>query len=155
MRAAIYDLQDRAQLERYVQQSLILDINQAYELRHMCEPFAVVIAKVVNGRACNVPHPIVVGHARVSSSRKAMDRAIKGTVRDTQAHGVFVVAQMQLTLDGRKQRRIVVQLEHRVFGDLVWHAEVLANSLGLWEGPKELGGSEIRKTAFLPERWMM
>lgn len=152
----IHDLSTLDGLQRYVGQSLLADIKQAYNLRSALHAFAVVIATEVDGRKTTVPHPLVIGHPNMP--RGQLNESIKRTVHGTKATGCLLVQLHECQLKAGGQRRMItVQLEHREFGDSVWHATAKRSGLEGWVGPERTKDSlvQLKETAFLPERWMV
>lgn len=153
--ARTWNLGTREGVVGYISCAVIPDVQRAVQLHGHLRPFGIVFATVTSGGAAPRPTPLLIGHPGMDGS--AIKQAMQRAVVRTHAVGCAWVRQDCFTLRaGMQPTLVVLQVEHRAFPDLEWHANLASRKLAPFAGPYELAASEVTlsKTAFLPQRWM-
>lgn len=141
----------------YIEQILLPDVRKAIEMRRALQPIGVALATMQGTKPLPRPQVRVVGaHGMGLRNTK---RGLRQLSEKTKAAGAILV---QLTETTHKQgvgipaELVLVQLEHREFGDHVWHARLSGGALGPWVGPLALDAVDwnVTATKILPQRWM-
>ena len=144
----VYDLRDLAGITGYVQGILQKDIAAAFAKNGGINPFGVALGEVASGAKLKIPHPMIVGGGM---DKRACKRALRKMVLSSHASGA-IFCHMTHEPDA-----IVIQLEHRTLGDLVWTARIVADQLGEFteaEPVEKCNLEAVKPTTFMRERYM-
>jgi len=149
------DFKTRTGCSNYVETVVLPQVVRTISQTRKLPPLGIVFATLINGVAQDpVATPVNTPPRGGREIRRMMQRVVGSTC----AIGSIYVRQDEfVTQGGEDIDAVVVQLEHKTFGDLVWTASVRkGGSLGPWVGPVDLNKSPVRVSAlrFLANRWM-
>ncbi len=138
----------RAACEAYVQTEVLPAVRRTYERYSAIRPYGIVLGTRLQGTNTVVAtgKPITVGAPGLGA--RAIRRAIAQMAERTVALGAIYVA------SNEDETSVLVQLEHKAFGDLVWTAQVVARRLEPFLGPVAITQAGLKPTRFLAHRWM-
>lgn len=151
------DLTLQEGVETYITKILLPDVRRAFELRKTIQPFGVALATMQGNTHLARPRVVTVG-AHGAGLRNTK-RGLRQLCLKTRAVGAILVYLTETKPKegmGTERELVFVQLEHKEFGDNVWHARITDGKLGPWVGPLALDAVlwEVARTTFLPQRWM-
>lgn len=142
----------------YVERILCTDITRVFLMGRPLRPFGVAFATVQGDKP--LPRPqVVAAPTAPGAGLRNTKKALRQLAKHTRATGtVLVYAQPVERRTGTiNDDLVVVQMEHKEFGDQVWTAPLDAEGkIGEWSPRTMLDDAmhDIKKTAMLPGRWM-
>ena len=141
----------------YVERILCTDIKRLYGMGRKLVPFGVALGTLRNGTA--LPRPqVMVASTVPAPTLRVTKRATRLLAKNSKATGIILahLAHLEKCQSTREDDMVVVQLEHKEFGDLVWMALVSADGkLGEFSATSlEDASHDLKRTELLPGRWM-
>ncbi len=141
----------------YLQAMLLPDIRKAFVMRKTVQPFGVAFGTVQNG--LKLPRPQTMAVGQFGMGLRNTKRALRKLAQNAAATGAVLVHLAEFERKkgvGIGTELVLVQLEHRTFGDMAWTARIKDGKLEEWVGPLAPNDVEytIPRTTFLPGRWM-
>ncbi len=149
------DLATRSGVAAYIETELIPTVRDGWTRSESLQPFGVVFARRIDKKLLPTPQRVLVGEAdRSAAETRSM---IRKAVKKTCAEGAVYIrhAEWGFKLHNGQMSAVVVQLEHKRFGDHVWVAHVMGHELMPFES-SELTASalDVKRTTFNAARWM-
>ncbi len=143
-------------IQAYVENLLITDVRKAFTMGKGLQPFGVALGTVANGT--KLPRPQVMAVGAYGMGIRNTKRSLRLLAKNSAATGTILLRVEELERKGmtRGDVVVVVQLEHKEFGDLVWLAPIEDDKLGEFTGPTKLDDADylVTRTKLMPERWM-
>lgn len=151
------DLRTRAGCVHYVESSVLPQVIRAFGIRKELPPLGIVFATLVNGEPVSEPMAVPVNTPPVGN--REIRRVMQRVAVSTKAIGSVYVRQDDFKLrsgGGKDVSAVIVQLEHKTFGDLLWTAYLKNGKLEPWLGPVDVqvGPVQVNALRFLAHRWM-
>lgn len=150
------DLSLREGIVTYIETILCADIRKAFEMTNGLQPYGVALGTMQNGIELPRPQPMAVG--AYGMGVRNTKRNLRTLAKNTKATGTILVRVTTVEKKGstRQDELVLVQLEHKEFGDIVWTAPVVAGKLGDFTEATALADAAhtIATTKLLPNRWM-
>ena len=150
------DLSMLEEITTYVTGIMIADIYKAFSTGRGLQPFGVALGTISNGT--KLPRPQVMAVGAFGMGLRNTKRSLRTMAKNSAAVGTILlhIATIERKGSTRDDEVVVVQLEHKEFGDMVWTATIIDGKLSEFIGPISLDDSAytIKKTKLLPERWM-
>lgn len=154
----VHDLTTREGTLAYVEGALLPDIRKAFEMRGELAPFGIALITMNNSGKLPRPQPLVVG--QFGMPPRVLKRSLRKMATNGAAVGAIFARQASYAVKGsttgREAEAIVVQLEHKQFGDLCWMAPVVARKLQPFSLATDIAQAviTINPSRFLPARHM-
>lgn len=140
----------------YIEQMLLVDVRNAFARGKGLQPFGVALGTVTNGT--RLPRPQVMGVGSYGMGLRNTKRSLRALAKNSAAAGTILVYITTIERKGttRDDEVVVLQLEHKEFGDLVWTAKVTDGKVGDFTKGLPLADAAyaITKTKMMPARWM-
>ncbi len=140
----------------YIEHMLLQDVRNVFANGKGLQPFGVALGTVTNGT--KLPRPQVMAVGAYGMGLRNTKRSLRALAKNSAASGTILVYLTTIERKGttRDDEVVVVQLEHKEFGDLVWTSTVADGKLGDVIGPLPLADAPyaVAKTKMMPARWM-
>lgn len=148
-------LHTTAGLRRYVQETMIPEIEQAWRLRQTVDPHAVVFARY------DAKEEVELDGVRPVRVTQQDDVPLKPMIRRI-VHATHAKAVAWVTCESYpfkihegEMQAVTIQLEDSENEDLLWTAPVIKGLLsGFTCAPPASGLLKVKPTTFAPHRWM-
>lgn len=140
----------------YIEAVLLIDVRKAFDKGQGLQPFGIALGTITNGK--KLPRPQVMAVGSNGMGLRNTKRTLRTMAKNSAATGIILLqlATVERVKGTREDEVVLVQLEHKEFGDLVWTAAVTYGGLAEFEGPLPIsqGIYDVKRTGMLPERWM-
>ena len=140
----------------YIEQMLLQDVRKVFANGKGLQPFGVALGTVTNGT--KLPRPQVMAVGSYGMGLRNTKRSLRSLAKNSAAEGTILVYLTTIERKGttRDDEVVVVQLEHKEFGDLLWTATVIDGKLGEFTDGLRLADAPyvVGKTKMMPARWM-
>jgi len=152
------DFRTRGGCVNYVETVVLPQIARTFTERRELAALGIVFATMVNGVTHDEPTatPVNTGRAGGRETRRMMQRVATATKAIGSVYARKDEFKVREPSVSDEVMAVVVQLEHKTFGDVVWTARVKGGRLEAWEGPVDINKSQVHVSAlrFLAHRWM-
>ena len=149
------DLATLEGITTYIERMLCGDLRKAFEMGRGLNPYGVALGTIQNGTP--LPRPQAMGVGQYGMGVRNTKRNLRTIAKNVRATGTILVMTSSVELKGstREDELVLVQLEHKTFGDIVWSAPVVAGKLGEFTKANLADATHtIPRTELMPQRWM-
>ncbi len=140
----------------YVEHLLITDVRRAFATGRGLRPFGIALGTMTNGTKLPRPQAMAVGD--FGMGLRNTKRTLRALAKNSGATGTILLHVSTIERKGttRDDEVVIIQLEHKEYGDLVWTATVKDGQLPDFVGPLPLDHAAyaIKRTELMPGRWM-